>query len=292
MRNFRYLLSFSLLLFAVLPNWVFAKTVQLYRADGIQKDGYDALLYGLKPGDILEFNDGARYEVIKFLGSGKVSTVLEVQSLRDGAAHSALRLPKLSDLNPKNGTRFPTVYLNYTIDAYPKLLENHVPVPKPFRSAEGQYIEMELQHPAFDFNEYFLNGKRWPLEKQEMVLEKLKDFAKKTAGYRKLGDFSGAQLVFDSKTEEWILLDFDRGSKLAHEKTILNRLGFSQFNLFDLEARFFLWDQQVVKNKSLVFNSFQKNILKNFSETTRATRKEMGMVDPCPYSSILKALFP
>ncbi len=285
-----------LLLFCFWTLTTEAKVVRLFDANGDQVDAYDAILYRLEPGDLLEFENDARYEFQKYLGQGKVSAIVQVKPFSplgtDPGTITALRLPKYHNMNPKNGARFPVTFLDYSIDEYPKLIRENVPVPPPYKMVEHQYIEMRLQHPEFDFDWFFTEGEKLPVEKRKLVMDQLLEFAKKTAHFRKIGDFSGAQIVFDSKLQEWILIDFSTGSKLITEKSLLQRIGFPASSIFRIDAKYLLWEKNLLKNKKISYSPFQNDVLKMISAAVKEERKVLGYASGlCRFQMILKKLF-
>jgi hypothetical protein len=270
------------------------RVVNLYDSDGKQIEYYEITLHRLQKGDTLKFNDGSDFEFESYLGRGNTTAVLKVKPLftiHDGNSivrEVALRLPLLHDENPKAVGWVPTRFIDFSIDEYPKLLENHVPVPALYRSLKSQYLAVELVKPEFDLYDFFTNKPKFsPTEKDE-VLKKLEVFLKDSSQFRRFSDFRPNQLIYDKEKQQWLLLDFGSGSKLITEKTWLQKIGGNPGNVVGPRSKFLLWYESLKANYTPVPDSFQRKILRTVNQTVKGARSAHTS---CP-EALLQSIVP
>lgn len=262
----------------------FAKTVTLFEPSGDQVSDYVVLIRELEPGDVLEFNDGAKYEFKAVLGSGRTTKVLKVKPLRSLSQppyqeFTALRVPiPVTETNLSKGQV--RQFIDLTIGEYPKLSQNGIPVPTIYHSLGAQYVEVRLMNPEFDLHEFFQNGHKLDPVKQEKALNRLGQFAAKTARFSKIGDFYPDQVVFDSLLQDWVLLDYTGGSELIR--------GFDpkQKSVFQEKFRSKLLSENFWSKFRIRLNPFQKKLLKTLDDSVLAKRQSA-----CELISVLGPMF-
>jgi hypothetical protein len=176
----------------------------------------------IRPGDILEFSDGAQFEYIDTLGSGITSAIFKVYDLRlplEQRKPEALRIPySISLVELKTEELMPmSEFINYYVSGYDLLAKQGLPVPKLRASVAWQYVLTEIIPHNFSGTTFFLK----PEEIDKNVLQKAEDalyrFAKLTSQFVFIADFRADQIVYNISEDKWYLLDWTTGHLLYQE---------------------------------------------------------------------------
>jgi len=229
-------------------------------------------------GDILKFNDGNEYEVISYLGEGKVNIVFKVRMIppTQGVPETlALRLPQISD--KPLGPLPPQHYINSYIDGYDLLEKQGIPVPKKFKSLEGQYVASEFVKNDFNGHDFFTNPEMLAKKYSPSVLqeaeEALVDFARFTVRFKNIGDFGPSQLVYNIETKTWTLLDWFDAHQLVRFR--LNRQKNHAFSTgFELDLVVTQLEDGTQGSRPLTPR--ERRIIARLGETVIAERKNLN----------------
>ncbi len=199
-------------LFWLLP--AFAQEIRLFQSDGAQVANYDELLARLAPGQTLAFPDGEQFVVVEKLGEGHTSQVWRV-SQTGGTQEVALRLPLRSGLYRGGPTRY-VDFLNETLDGYAPLREQGIPTVRVRGGVRSQYVVTDVVPHRISARRFLHSLEdRSALRRRGITRamvpemeEALVRFASTTAPFSKIGDFKADQIVYDTSTRQWILLDW------------------------------------------------------------------------------------
>lgn len=212
----------------------FAAEYNLFKNGGDLDSSYLALIEKeeLLSGDRLIAEAGRVFIFERVLGRGKTTVVLEVIELETNK-RMAMRLPAPSQqVTFKSAKR----YLNATLEGYAPLVENGIPLVEIYFHQEASYALVELVDVDFDLKTFLtrpesLNKALFPKAEEALI-----EFAKSSAQYTKIGDFHFEQLIYSSKRNKWILLDWSSGHSLAENENAIILLSPDSF--IDIAIRY------------------------------------------------------
>lgn len=222
-----------IILFSTLSAW--AKLVDLspawlYKRND-QKDYYAKAVAMIKPGDVVKFRDGATFTIEEKLGQGGLSYIYSIRE----RPHQVLRLANsLGTLSS----------MNETLEGYHQLVDTGVRVVEIDPNSASQYILTEKVSRDYltiaemvlnvDFGgERFFYDTRFALlpmvqkwryskikkmpkldpETREYMMNAFWYFVKSIAKFHVIADLHEANVVYDRHNDEWIILDWLKGSK-------------------------------------------------------------------------------
>lgn len=200
------------------------REVRLFE-NGIQVENYRYLVENTMPDDVLIFDGQRRFEVVRFLGKGNTTRVLEVKH-QSHRKTLALRIPISSG---KNSWAIPvlpyTEYINIYLDVAPNF---PLLVPQIHDSLRGQFALVDLVNVKFLLSDViqseilyeiyhttnsddipawaYENGVLVPSQDTESAYARLADLDVLLAPILEMSDVEAKQLAFDGN--RWWILDF------------------------------------------------------------------------------------
>jgi hypothetical protein len=181
----------------------------------------------LKPGDMLEFSNGAVYPVLGILGKGFTTLVIDI------GHEKVLRIPKhkrmpyikppanqffhsssidvVGDTYDMDYTQFTTA----TLEGYQTLRQAGVPTVALFvdESLAGEYVVAQKINIAFFLDAILGKYRKVDPATYKAAEEALIRFAHRSAHFQAIGDFKANQLAFDGT--DWVLVDWTTRSVAA-----------------------------------------------------------------------------
>lgn len=184
---------------------------------------YNSIVQALVPGNVLGFQDGARFEFVDFIGHGGTTHVLRVKATTGEHAGKsmALRIP-ISDLTLHQGQNWygtmleeATRYeLNLTFSHFVVATLKHAELfsktgigPKYYGGLPGEYAAFEIVGRKFALEEYLEGQIKFSPEADSAVRAALARFEKRTAGINGIQDIANPGQVLFNGTE-FILVDW------------------------------------------------------------------------------------
>lgn len=205
LRKFGWALGVLLLALSISLS-ALARDFQLFTAAGYPVKDYNSLIAQAQPGDRFVFSNGRVMEVRGFLGQGFTTKIFDVTV--EGKPF-ALRLPQSAIYTGAPPSELSDVsFIDETLEGYKTLSQEGVPLVKVHEGLKGQYALVEKVEKAFTLKQFLFRPDNIPHEQLFLARQQLKDFVEKTAHLTFIGDFHEEQLIFDAKTNQWLLLDW------------------------------------------------------------------------------------
>lgn len=171
---------------------------------------YDQIVENLYPGDEVEFTNGKKIRIGKFIGSGVFTRVFEV----DGNPSQVLRIPLKSNSCDM---------MNAFLEGQKKLLDSGGPVVKNFDFLPGEFAVVERIRTKgtqpFDFYDFLRPKSQVPKDLKQKMSEAAIEFAREMAKYDYISDFKRAQVLFDEVEGKWKIADLGGSVKIMKGMT-------------------------------------------------------------------------
>lgn len=181
-----------------------ARAEALFTANNKPVPKYDQIVRKLKSGDRVSFGDGRSFQLGKFLGEGKTARIFEIE----GMPGKVIRIPSYAEISPHELSFSGPDYIRFYVEGYAPLLEAGISVPKMYNHYKDQYVVMEhIGQKGLIPLADFLTQDPPPREVTRMS-EELRHFARATAAFAHIGDFSEEQIAYDIEKHRWVLLDW------------------------------------------------------------------------------------
>ena len=193
--------------------------LDLFERDGSQARDYDTKISQLRKnpeGTILRFTgdhgEVYRFKLLSFISSGKTTAVFRAKPLSNDLntpSVVALRVPIGIEVREEGERSIPAQeFINETIQGYSVLAKGGVTIPKMVSHADGQFVASELVPHDFDGVRFFSHPETISpgvLQEADQALEK---FAVTLRKFKRIGDFSPDQIVYNAQSKKWTLLDY------------------------------------------------------------------------------------
>lgn len=264
------MLRFLILFLAVsLSAW--GKDVVLFDPQtGHRAQNYDELVRKISKGDTLVFSDGFSGKVEKLLGQGATTKVFQVEY---EGKKAALRIPP-STGNLRTMPMSYFEFINETLEGYPALEKEHIPIPTMLRAKKSEYVLMEKVNFDFSLGDFLRAPSRINDIERDQATKALLRFAQKAAKLDSIGDFHVEQLVYSPDKHEWVLLDWAKGTR-SHEPKLLG----SSTHIFSIEKHdsHFRYGAKGYRTPT----AWEISIFKRLDETVKEVRGPEGIRATC-----------
>jgi hypothetical protein len=283
----RHVIIFAILSTSMISH-AYSQTIELFDASGHQLHKIDKT--EIHDGDILKFNDGKTYQVISYVGEGRVNIVFKVRMVpaAQGIPEPlVIKLPKIIELKP--GEKTPREQITSFIEGYSPLKEAGVPIPTQFGSLPGQYVASEFIENDFDGHTFFVHPELLEKQYSPQVVQEAEqamiEFARTTIRFRSIGDFLPGQMVYNIQKKKWILIDWFNAHEIS--KTRLNKQKADTINeKFEADLTL-VCDENGVPISNRALTPREKQILSRMRLAITAARKNLAF-NECFYKELKK----
>lgn len=197
------------ILFLISAPWLaIAEQFVLFDKHGSQIEAYDKIVQSLRKGDRIVFSDGVEYLILNILGNGNTTKILEVENGK------ALRIPLKKGRFINQIGQEGLLYREY-IDEFEKGWRStnskgvrivHL-YPNEYKA--GERVVVEAINVGFTLEDFLWNRNTLNLDSEaiEAVNKQVIEWFSSTFRFTYLGDFNESQVLYDLKTQKFILGD-------------------------------------------------------------------------------------
>ncbi len=176
--------------------------VRLFQTNGRPVGQYEQLIKNLRENDTIVFSDESRKILGKLMGCGGTTCVFELADNPD----QVIRIPAHVGYLGDDAQPIPH-YIDRFKNGKPELDKRQIPSVSIREYRSEEYLVVDRLHAKTRLDQFLANPFAFPQPERERMTQYLYDFARKTAGLSKIGDFKADQLFF-IKDRGWVLFDW------------------------------------------------------------------------------------
>lgn len=233
-----------------------AKDVHLFPTSAIQAEQYYRARQEIRHGDRLFFTDGKTYEVDHLLGCGQTTCIYGLI----GSPEKAIRIPKFYSLlkRTRTDTAHTKDFINAFLQGKKELNQYKIPSVDIYDGNENEYIIVEKVRSVTDLHHFLMNPFSFSdLDRSQMESDLIR-FAKATAPFKNIGDFTSHQLHY-IQGRGWVLLDWSDDHQVFNSK-------ISNLKSEDVFDSIFYQNEEFLEMMTKVFSSPDEQWIRNLAK--------------------------